>query len=151
MNICRLFYHFVLLLFLILAGCQAVKLPELNLNFSNKGLPVIVKKQYPKVNIRPTPGTENAALTVLHGGDKLSLLSEQGDWLRVRFFDTTGKELEGWIYKYLVEGYEKAISRESAAPSEAPPKVRVELKQPKQQTTPSTDQELPESITISPL
>lgn len=80
---------------------------------------VTVKRDYYQVNIRPTPGMENAPLGKVRGGSRLSTLMEQGNWLEVAFTDASGHQAVGWIYKYLIEGFEKPSRPPSTAPEPA--------------------------------
>lgn len=97
---------------LTLAGCQTIQMPDVS-NY-DLGLfdhtTITIKRSYNKVNIRPTPSTNQAPIATVTGGDSLQLLAERGNWLNVEFYDTAGNGKNGWIYKYLVEGYEKPVS-----------------------------------------
>lgn len=133
----------------LLAGCEAVPMPDLgkfDFNLGQEKPMVAIKPSQSKVNIRPTPSTQLAPVASLAGGNRLQLLDEQGDWLKVSFFDTAGKEQVGWIYKYLVEGYEKPAG--SAATVQ--PRADSPQSEPEDQATPDS-QALPKSQAVSPL
>lgn len=137
---------------LVLAGCQTVTMPDMSdfkLNIFEEKPVVAIKSGYSKVNIRPTPSTDKAPVAALKGGDKLTLHEEQGNWLKVTFYDTTGDEQEGWVYKYLVEGYNKPAQQtesSSATPKEVQPETETfEIEQE------TSEKELPKSESVSPL
>ncbi len=95
---------------LLMTGCESVPMPDMSKFDFSFGLnkPVVaIKSSYNKVNIRPTPSTSQPPLAFLKGSDKVQLIEEQGNWLQVAFFNTAGEEQTGWVYKFLVEGYER--------------------------------------------
>lgn len=141
---------------IVLAGCQAVKMPDMSdfkLKIFEEKPTVAIKSGYTKVNIRPTPSTTQHPIGTLKGGDKVQLIGEQGTWLNVSFYDTTGKEQAGWVYKYLVEGYNKPVETGTASSNvssrtvveEATETEAVEIEQE------INEQELPKSEKVSPL
>ncbi len=91
---------------------------------------VTIKSQYSGVNIRPTPSTMKAPLTTVRGGDRLGKLEERGNWLRVSFTDGYGNKRTGWVYKYLVDGYEKPGATAGDKPRPVPSKRPSQGKSP---------------------
>lgn len=64
-----------------------------------------MKHQHKYVNVRPDPSAGNKPVAVLQGGKRVEVTAEQGNWVKIRW--TRGKkELEGWVFKKYVEGYE---------------------------------------------
>ncbi len=68
---------------------------------------VKIKEKLSWVNIRPEPSTKKPSISTCKGGAELEKLEEKGNWFKVKFLDKDNKQTEGWIYKYLLEGYEK--------------------------------------------
>lgn len=140
-----------------LAGCGSVQmpqLPKLDFNLLQDKPAVAIKAGYGKVNIRPTPSTTQPPIATLKGGDKLELLEESGSWLNVSFYDTTGVKRQGWVYKYLVEGFDKPPEPVATAPGpsdaglqggSAPAAEPLEV-----ESSPKT-QSLPKSGSVSPM
>lgn len=143
----------------LMAGCKSVPMPDMskfNLDDLLKDKPVVaIKAGYSTVNIRPTPSTSQPPVAALKGGDKVKLYEERGNWLKVTFYKTTGEEQEGWIYKYLVEGYHKtseagiASSGSDASDMETESTPEPEILEVEKTT--SSNQELPKSESVSPL
>lgn len=138
--------------FLLMSGCQAVTMPDMSdfkLNIFEEKPVVAIKSGYSKVNIRSTPSTEIAPVATLKGGDKVKLHEEQGNWLKVTFYDTAGQEQEGWVYKYLVEGYSKPAQKvESSSANIKEVQPEADTYEIEQETN---EQELPKSESVSPL
>jgi hypothetical protein len=140
----------------LLSACESVSIPDMpkfDFNLGKEKPVVTIKSNYNKVNIRPTPSTQLEPVASLAGGDPLQLLGDHGDWLNVGFYDTAGKEQAGWIYKYLVEGYEKP-GKPAAVPG-APVKLEnsEQIEGSVEQGSPQFpgSQELPKSNSVSPL
>lgn len=138
--------------FLALTGCQTVTMPDMsnfNLDILKEKPVVAIKANYGKVNIRPTPSTEKAPVATLKGGDKMKLYEESGNWLKVTFYNTSGEEQEGWVYKYLVEGYNKPVQEaETSSNENSVAQPEIGILQVEQETN---EQELPKSESVSPL
>ena len=103
---------------LVLSGCESVPMPDmsgLDLGSFSTEKKVTIKQRYETVNVRPTPSTNQSPVSALKGGDQVVLKSEYGNWLNIVFYDTAGNEQVGWVYKYLVEGYEKPLTGTPAA------------------------------------
>lgn len=57
------------------------------------------------VNVRPEPSADGKPVAVLMGGKRVEVVEEQGGWLKIRWH--RGKmELEGWVVRRYVEGYD---------------------------------------------
>lgn len=141
---------------LFLVGCETMPMPDMskfNLDLLKDKPEISIKSSYSKVNIRPTPSTNQAPVATVRGGDRLQLLGEEGSWLNVGFFDTAGKEQVGWVYKFLVDGYPDppspstssansgAWSDEGSGESESGLQVEKD----------SGNQDIPKSESVSPL
>ena len=91
---------------------------------------VRVKQNYYLANVRPMPGMQGSPIAKVRGGQKVSLILEKGNWLEIAFQGEDGKQVVGWIYKYLIEGYDKPapeatptappVNAESTATAEEP-------------------------------
>ena len=141
----------------VLFGCESVPMPDMSkfdFNLMKEKPVVSIKQSYSKVNIRPTPSTDMAPVASLKGGDKVKLYEEKGNWLKVTFYDTTGKEQEGWIYKYLVEGYEKPEAQggtASGSSDNGEQNERAAEPEPLEVEKTADPQDLPKSESVSPL
>lgn len=141
----------------VLAGCESVPMPDMSkfdFSLQQEKPVVVIKPSYSKVNIRPTPSTLQPPVATLKGGDKLELLGMNGDWFRVGFYDTTGEEQVGWIYKYLLEGYDKPRQSGTATASPSSSSVSDEsavVAEPLEVEPLPDDQELPKSESVSPM
>lgn len=140
---------------MLLYGCESVPMPDMpkfDFGLGKERPEVAVKQGYSKVNVRPTPSTEQPPVASLNGGDKVHLVEERGDWLQVTFFDTAGKEQTGWVYKYLVDGYDKPQGTVTPGVKtvEEPAAVPRPTADPASQGAPP-GQELPKSKSVSPL
>lgn len=152
-----LFLTVVLAGLMTVGGCKSVEMPDLSqLDFGLKEKPVvIIKENYNQINVRPTPSTELEPVATLKGGDQLKLVVEEADWLNVIFYDTAGNEQSGWVYKYLVKGYNKpgesgvAVTRSSQEPDAEP--VTPVKTEPLSGEVESRSGELPKSEKVSPL
>jgi len=66
-------------------------------NFSG-GMRTVVQTSDGYLNLRRGPGTAHGILRRIYPGDQVFVLSQQGNWLRVR----TETDAEGWVYgKYV--------------------------------------------------
>lgn len=139
-------FPFTLIFLVLLFGCEAVKMPDFSaVDLGLKKKPVVtIKAQYSQVNIRSTPSTNQPPLTTVKGGDSLRLIMERGDWLKISFYDTAGSEKSGWIYKYLVDGYNKPAS------SVASGRMTGSEQEPAVETIPVTDVESPLPVEVEP-
>lgn len=136
---------------MFLAGCEAIPMPDLSqVGLVKTRTMVTVKAGYSSVNIRPTPSTAQTPIATVRGGDQLIFREAYGDWLGIRFYDTTGDERDGWIYKYLVDGYEKpeTVATPSTRSSHAEPLNNVA---PAPVPVEPAQDGLPKSDTVSPL
>lgn len=140
-----------------LGGCESVPLPDMSkfdFSLQQEKPQVAIKPGYSKVNIRPTPSTQQAPVATLKGGDKLELLEQNGDWFRVGFYDTTGAERVGWVYKYLLEGFDKphAVGTSpSGSPSAGVSGGQAAVAEPLEVETLPSEQDLPKSESVSPM
>ena len=64
-----------------------------------------IKSNHSSVNVRPVPSTDTPPIGSIKGGEEIVIIEEDGDWLKIQF--TKDNYKEGWIYKYLAEGYNK--------------------------------------------
>jgi hypothetical protein len=64
-----------------------------------------IKRQHKYVNVRPDPSSEKKPAAVLMGGKRIEVVGEQENWVKIRW-QRGKKELEGWVFKRFVEGYE---------------------------------------------
>lgn len=151
-----LVFTFVLAGMVSLLGCESVTMPDMSkfdFGLGQEKPLVTIKSTYSKVNIRSTPSTQLAPVASLSGGDRLQLLGDHGDWLKVGFYDTAGKEQSGWIYKDLVEGYETpgktAVTPGAPVVQKSSDAIEESAEQGSQQS--SGDQGLPKSKSVSPL
>jgi len=59
----------------------------------------VVRVVSTSANIRETPSTSSGIVTMVHSGERLSVLESQGSWFKVR---TEDGEV-GWVYSNLVD------------------------------------------------
>lgn len=62
-----------------------------------------IKSRYSKINVRSEPSIKSAAIAALKGGDEVEKLDENGKWIKIQFYGTSGNKIEGWVIKSAVE------------------------------------------------